>query len=113
MTEQSLKNLEQLLNQQNFGVLSEEEYTDIRFQVKNDLRGCQLKNFVAALKAKLPDGQNSTEEEQAAYDEAFEQFYDTDWHIQFGELNITISNEAIIYNGICDTLQELITEYNL
>lgn len=113
MTEQTLKNLEQLLNQQNFEVLSEEEYIDIRSQVKYDLRGCQLKNFLAAIKAKLPDGPTSTEEEQAAYDEAFEQFYDTDWHIQFGELSITIGNEAIIYNGICDTLQELVTEYNL
>ena len=104
MTEQSLRNLEQPLNQQNFGVLSEEEHTDI---------SSQLKNFVAALKSKLPDGPTDTEEERAAYDEAFDQFYDTDWHIQFGELSITIGNEALIYNGICNALQELITEYKL
>lgn len=113
MTERTLRNLEQLLDQQNFRILTVEEIEEIRRQVKNDLREQQIKDFLIKLKLKLPDGPNETKEQQEAMDEAFERFYDQEWTIQFGELKVTIGNDAIMYNGICDTLAELITEYNM
>lgn len=56
----------------------------------------------------MPDLPNNTDEEQKAFDKAWEKFYSTPFTISFGGKSVTIENEATIYNGIVDTLKELI-----
>lgn len=56
----------------------------------------------------MPDLPNSTPEEQKAFDEAWEKFYSIPFTISFGGKSVTINNEATIYNGIVDTLKEMI-----
>lgn len=67
-----------------------------------------IKDFHSFLDGCMPDLPNDTPAEQKAYDEAWEKFYETQFTIGFGGKMVTIENEATIYNGIMDTLKELI-----
>lgn len=64
--------------------------------------------FYKMLVDAMPDLPNDTPEQQEAFDDAWEKFYMTDFTISFGDKSVTISNEATVYNGIVDTLKELI-----
>lgn len=68
----------------------------------------EVKNFYNFLEKSMPDLPNDTPENQDAFDEAWDKFYSTKFTIGFGGKFITIENEATIYNGILDTLKELI-----
>ena len=56
----------------------------------------------------MPDGPTSTREEQAAFDAAFEKFYDVDWRISFGNKSVAIHNCATVYNYVQEMLAEII-----
>lgn len=110
MTERQLMNLWQLTRAAEIdcGCLSTEEVEDLQRTVEAELYKVRLDNFKQLIDRALPDMPNSTPAEQRALDAAFEKFYATDWHISFGEHTVTIHNDAIVYNGIFDTLSEVL-----
>lgn len=65
-------------------------------------------DFYKMLDKALPDLPSETPEEQTAYDEAWDKFYRTPFTISFGDKSVKIENDAIIYNGILDTLKEVV-----
>jgi hypothetical protein len=88
--------------------LSEEEVKHLSNMLKYAEKSCEIKNFYNHLIDSMPDMPNETHEQQAAFDKAWEKFYETDFIISFGDRGVVIANEATIYNGIVDTLKELI-----
>jgi len=111
MNQKQLFNLKQLIRDAKAGDggLTIEEIDDLQRAVQSELYVQRIKDFKQAIDKALPhDLPNATYEQQAIYDEKMQQFYDTDWFIQFGEHKVTISNEATVYNYIVEMLQELI-----
>lgn len=70
----------------------------------------EIREFYSHAINSLPDMPNDTPEEQKAFDEAWDKFYDFKWVISFGGKTIAIDNEATIYNGITDAIKEFIDE---
>lgn len=88
--------------------LTEEEVNHLETTLRCTKEVNEIKSFYNHLVDAMPDGPNGTSEEQAAFDKAWEKFYETPFTISFGGKSVTIANEATIYNGIVDTLKDLI-----
>lgn len=110
MTEKQLKNLQQLLNvaEINCRCLTIEEVEDLQQTVKTELYVQQLKSFKEYMDNIFPNMPNNTPALQVKYDEAMQQFYDTDWHISFGNRSVVVHNEATVFNYILDMLVDTI-----
>lgn len=88
--------------------LTEEEVTHLIVTLQCAERNMKIREFYNHLIDAMPDMPNDTPEQQEAFDDAWEKFYETPFKITFGSKSVVISNEATIYNGIVDTLKELI-----
>ena len=111
MTEKQLHNMLKLINEikDDCHCLSVKDINDLQITIQSEMYCQQIKAFRDHVNNSMPaDMPNCTEEQQAAYDAAWEAFYESDWTIMFGGKAVTIHNEATIYNGILDTLNELI-----
>lgn len=111
MNQQQLFNLKQLIRDARHGDggLTIEEIEDIQRYVDTELYVRRIKDFKQYLDKSLPYNMpNATPQQQADFEEAMEQFYSKQWVIIFGNEKVVIDNEATIYNGILDTLSELI-----
>ena len=104
MTERQLMNMQQLLKaaETDCGCLTIEEVADLQRTVKNELYALRIKDFRQFLDDVLPDNDSS--------DEDWDKFYDSDWSISFGGKTVTIHNGAVVYNSMCDALDECIDE---
>ena len=110
MTEKQLMDMQQLLKfaEIHCKQLSIEEIEDLQRTVNAELYVRRVKDFKNHIGKAMPDMPNSTPEQQAALEAAFEKFYNTDWTISFGDKSVVIHNEATVYNYIHDMLTELI-----
>lgn len=90
------------------GCISTPELNNLRRSLKSAEYVLNIKDFYQYLYTAMPDLPNETQEEQDKYDIEWEKFYCTPFTITFGHKSVTIENEATIYNGILDTLNELI-----
>lgn len=88
--------------------LSVKEVENLQQSLKYLAYNKDIEEFYQHLLDSMPDMPNSTVEEQEAFDEAWEEFYETPFIISFGGRTVKINNEATIYQGIVDTLKEMI-----
>lgn len=91
-----------------FRCLTIEEINHLEISLKSAKYNQDIRNFYNYIMDAMPDGPNSTPEEQEALDKEWERFYETPWIISFGGRSVRIENEATIYDGITDTLKDLI-----
>lgn len=110
LTEKELRMLSMIVRRfsDEIDFLTEEEVNHLITTLRCTREAREVKDFHNYLIEAMPDGPNSTPEEQEAFDEAWEKFYETPFTISFGGKSVTIANDATIYNGILDTLKELI-----
>ena len=111
MNQKQLFNLKQLIRDARHGDggLTIEEIDDIQQAVDTELYVQRIKDFKQYVGKSLPYHMpNATPQQQADFAEAIEQFYNKQWVIIFGNKKVVIDNEATIYNGILDALNELI-----
>ena len=71
----------------------------------------EIKDFTKFVADMIPQNANGTEEQRAAYDAAMEKFYSLEWTISISGKSIKINNEAVIYNALLASLEELIEAY--
>lgn len=91
-------------------VLTVEEFNHLEVALKCAKYVQDIRDFYKYLVDAMPDGPNSTPEEQEALDKEWERFYETPWIISFGGRSVRIENEATIYDGITDTLKDMIDD---
>jgi len=110
MTEKTLSNLKQLLMDARIGEggLAEEELNDIFDSVEHDLYKARLEGFVFMLDNAMPSSAADSVEGQRYYEETMEKFYNTQWHITFGEHKVVVDNGATIFQGILSILKDII-----
>ena len=104
MTERQLMNMQQLLKAAEIDCdcLTTEEVADLQRTVKNELYAQRIKDFRQFLDDVLPNNDSSGED--------WDKLYDSDWSISFGGKTVTIHNGAVVYNSMCDALDECIDE---
>lgn len=102
MTERQLMNMLQLLKAAEIdcGCCTIEEIEDLQQAVKDELYALRIKDFRQLLDEALSNADRSEED--------YDKFYNCDWSISFAGKTVTIHNEPVIYNGICDVLDECI-----
>lgn len=91
-------------------VLTVEEFNHLEVALMCAKYVQDIRDFYNHLMDAMPDAPNNTPEEQEAFDKEWERFYETPWIISFGGRSVRIENEATIYNGITDTLKNLIDD---
>lgn len=112
MNEKQLMDLAKLLKaaKEDCGVLSVNKIDDLARAVETELYVQRVQEFKKFLGKVVPDGPNSTPEQEAAFEAAMNDFYELDWTISFGGRSVTIHNEATVYNGVFDLLSEYIDD---
>ncbi len=112
LNERQLMQISQLLKaaEVDCHFLSIEEIEDLQQAVDYDLHQRQIISFKEHLEKSMPSGPNSTPEQQAALDAAFDKFYSTDWRVSFGNKSVKLHNCALVYNGIEELLIDVLDE---
>lgn len=112
MNEKQLMGLAKLLRaaKEDCGVLSVEEVNELARVVEVELYVQRVQDFKKFLSKVMPDGPNSTPEQEAAFEAAMNDFYELDWTISFGGHSVTLHNDATVYNGVFDLLSEYIDD---
>jgi len=101
MDEKRLKSMLQLVKTAKTGHgLSVEEIDDLEDAITAELNNQQLIGF----KAHMDDIMYAND----ASDEQIEDFYKLQWAISIGGKTVTFSNDAVAYNGVMSTIEELI-----
>lgn len=88
------------------GFLSVEDVEHLEQTLKNLAYVKAIKAFHKHLLDSMPNLPNDTPED--TYDLAWQKFYETPFTISFGDKTVTIQNEATIWQGIVDALEEMI-----
>lgn len=112
MNEKQLMAMAKLLKaaKDDCGVLSVKEVDDLTRAVETELYIQRVQNFKKFLDKAMPDGPNSTPEQEAAFEAAMNDFYELDWTISFGGHSVTLHNDVTVYNGVFDLLSEYIDD---
>lgn len=102
MTVKQLMDMYQLLKAARIdcGCLTIEEIEGLTDAVETELYIQRVKDFQNDVVNAMPGA--------TAPDAAMEKFYDTDWHISFGNKSVVIHNEATVYGCITDMLETYI-----
>lgn len=85
-----------------------EEVESVERDLKCSLYVMRVKAFLKHVRDSFPDLPNDTPEEQEKFDEEWDKFYNMPWTITFNGKSVTIENDATIYQGIEDTLTEIV-----
>lgn len=86
--------------------LSTEEIEHLQQTIRCLLYTKEIKEFHKHLLDSMPNLPSDTPDD--TYDMAWEKFYETDFVISFGDRSVVIKNEATVWQGIVDTLEEMI-----
>lgn len=109
MTEKLLADMLRLISIAKTGnSFTAEQLNSMHQKVSGELYAARIKQFKRMVDRALPDMPNDTEVRQQALNNAMDDFYDKSWTITFNGMSVTIENDATIYNGMLDTLNEII-----